>query len=152
MRLSSTETLSRALRVRDTDLKAAILQESTAVFDALVATNRAAGPSFVIRERPAARVRFAFCRALFEYLTAPNAEPRLVTSAHSDIQKRNRAFAAEFLLPATVLREAVRRETLTDDDVGEIAETFGVSDYVVRHQLYNHEIARAESAAIDNRM
>ncbi len=103
-------------------------------------------PGFAIPSRSDQTTRFSFCRALFEYLVSSESEARLVTRAHSDRQKSNRAFAAEFLLPADTLRTVVPGDTVPEEAVDDLAANFGVSSLVVRHQLENHRIARIESA------
>ena len=85
--------------------------------------------------------RFAFCRALGETLTSPS--DALITRAHSERQQRNRAFAAEFLAPADGLMKMVAARPAVDlSDIDEIAERFGVSPFVVKHQIENHNLAR----------
>jgi Zn-dependent peptidase ImmA (M78 family) len=74
---------------------------------------------------------------LFEYLVAAESQLLIVTRSHSERQKRNRAFAAEFLVPAKALRGALPRRVLTDEDVDDLAEEFGVSAAVIRHQVEN---------------
>ena len=85
--------------------------------------------------------RFHLCRAVAEVLAARGADI-LVTQATSARQQRNRAFAAEFLVPASALRSRIKRPIVDGDDVDELAMEFGVSSYVVEHQLQNHQIAR----------
>lgn len=87
--------------------------------------------------------RFHLCRAVAEILTNSVADS-LVTQAESPRQKCNRAFAAEFLVPSRALRSRVASRVVNDDDIGELAEEFGVSTYVVGHQIQNHQIAQVE--------
>ena len=108
-------------------------------FDALLATR---GPARIIIDKTRDESRkFALCRGVFEYLTAGAREYAAVTGVRSERQQRNRAFAAEFLVPAGQLKERVCSETVTEDDLEVISEEFGVSAYVVRHQLENHRLA-----------
>ncbi len=65
----------------------------------------------------------------------------MVTRAQSDRQKCSRAFAAELLAPAGAIRERVSRPGIASDDVDELAALFGVSSFVIQHQLENHRIA-----------
>ncbi len=114
--------------------------------DAAVAVNSSLSPGFAFPQRRREEaVRFAFCRALFEYLTIPEGTPLLVTRARSDRQKRNRAFAAEFLAPADLLREALSGQTVGEEELDDLAVDFGVSASVIRHQVENHELAAALS-------
>ena len=85
---------------------------------------------------------FTLCRSLSEYLTSTLHEPQLVTRARSDRQKRNRAFAAEFLVPADALRKELPTKIVNDEDIDDLAIEFGVSSALVRHQLANHDLAR----------
>jgi hypothetical protein len=117
--------------------------------DALVATNSQESPGFAVPKRREQAVRFAVCRALFEYLTIPESAPLLVTRARSERQKRNRAFAAEFLAPAHLLRERLPSRTVGDEEVDDIAASFGVSPYVIWHQIENHTLARPRPHATD---
>jgi Zn-dependent peptidase ImmA (M78 family) len=78
---------------------------------------------------------------LFEYLYVKEKMTSLVTDANTEQQKRNRAFAAELLAPAAVLKDQIRTPRVTLEKVDEIAEEFGVSSYVIVHQLNNHGIA-----------
>ena len=85
--------------------------------------------------------RFAFCRALGETLTSPS--DTLITRAHSARQQRNRAFAAEFLAPSDgLMKMAATRPAVDLSDIDEMAERFGVSPFVVKHQIENHNLAR----------
>jgi Zn-dependent peptidase ImmA (M78 family) len=89
---------------------------------------------------------FHFCRALCEYLHSRGDRAALVTDADTVRQKRNRAFAAELLAPAAALRARVGTSIVTWDQTEEIAEEFGVSAFVIDHQLTNHRIAAVERA------
>ena len=85
--------------------------------------------------------RFAFCRALGETLTSPS--DTLITRARSERQQRNRAFAAEFLAPSDGLMKMVAtRPVVEASDIDEMAERFGVSPFVVEHQIENHNLAK----------
>lgn len=105
-KLSSLSSLEAALGVPTRKLESAIVKRTSlpVTFNALVTTNAHGSPVFAVPDRQEVMTRFAFCRALFEYLTTPTAEPLLVTRSFSERQKRNRAFAAEFLAPADLLR------------------------------------------------
>ncbi|HMC50495.1 MAG TPA: ImmA/IrrE family metallo-endopeptidase [Solirubrobacterales bacterium] len=144
-KLSSLPLLAKALAILPRQLEAAILKMPAlpSSLDALGATNSRQSPGFVVSERREAAVRFAFCRALFEYLTIPADQPMIVTRARSERQKRNRAFAAEFLVPADLLRGALPGDVVGDEDIDDLAASFGVSPSVIRHQIENHELARS---------
>ncbi len=81
---------------------------------------------------------FAYCRALGESLTRADLEPVVVTPGRSARQKRSRAFAAEFLAPAHLIREELSSGGVGDNECDDIAAKFGVSSWVIRHQVENH--------------
>lgn len=142
--LPSFDDIAKALRIRDGNLHAALVEipNSTGVYDALVATNHHNSPSFAISTRHnEAAHRFHFCRGLYEFLRTDDIGPWLVTKSLSDTQKQSRAFAAEFLAPAEALRERVSGSAVSVDEVDDISREFGVSTYVINHQLENHDIA-----------
>ena len=134
----------------------------TDLVDGVVTRNDAGNPAFAFRrhrgaprQSPVCRARatkpalanvggatrrFLFCRGLAEALASPGADA-LVTRVHSGRQRRNRAFAAEFLAPSAALREALSGPVVDGDDVDELAATFGVSPRVIEHQIVNHRIA-----------
>ncbi len=110
--------------------------------DALVTENNLRSPGFIISKRRNSSRSFTFCRGIFEYLTSASSTPLLITGTQSEHQKRNRAFAAEFLAPAELLRKRLTSEAITTEDVDELACEFHVSPYVIAHQLDNHRLAR----------
>ncbi|HKI00830.1 MAG TPA: ImmA/IrrE family metallo-endopeptidase [Thermoanaerobaculia bacterium] len=142
-RLSTLSSLEKALGVPSRKLDSAIIRIASlpGAFNALVATNARESPVFTVPQRRGDATRFALCRALFEYLTTPAGEPLLVTGARSERQKRNRAFAAEFLVPRDLLRGALPSQTVGDEEIDDLAAAFGVSPSVVRHQIENHRLA-----------
>jgi len=109
--------------------------------DALVDASKQDRAGFVTTARRPENRRFAFCRALFEYLTAVNTPSALVTTARTERQKRNRAFAAELLAPAAWLRQRFPGEFIGVDDLGDASDELGVSSEVLHYQLQNHRIA-----------
>jgi hypothetical protein len=113
-------------------------REMFAGVEAVVGENRNSSPGFVFkpRYRPENRL-FSFCRALCEYFFLPHSSS-LVLDTNTEQQKRNRAFAAEFLAPAELIQSClVGRETTRE----EVAYTMGVSSYIVAHQVQNHRLA-----------
>lgn len=107
--------------------------------DGLVTSGEGGAPAFAFRPRGEYGRRFHFCRAIAEVLWWPGTDA-LLTRAHTERQQGNRAFAAEFLAPSAGLRHSVRRTTLDDDDIDELATEFGVSAAVIAHQVANHRI------------
>ncbi len=116
-------------------------------FDGLVVENQRRTPVFTIFTRTNEAQRFAFCRALFDYLTGRD-RSWLLTSAHTERQKRNRAFAAEFLAPADSIRSELSGGFADDETLADLADKFGVSEYVIRHQIHNHGIADVEAPTL----
>lgn len=145
--LSSFGALSEAFQIDESDLKRAILDPASEMpfFDAIVGVNTVGSPGFVIGPRSKEARLFHFCRGLFEHIVDRNGAPSLVTRAASDRQRRNRAFAAEFLAPSAALRDMVRTPSVSMENVDELARHFGVSYYVIQHQLCNHQIANPSS-------
>lgn len=92
---------------------------------------------------------FHTSRALGSYFFDP-CEATALTKAVSDQQSRFRAFAAEFLVPAAGLREDIRVAVVDDEDIDEIAANYGVSSFVVHHQLQNHGIAQTSLRLSDS--
>jgi hypothetical protein len=102
-------------------------------------------PSFGISKRAARDQsrRFLLCRALSDFLTI--GKPSLVTNSQTEHQQRNRAFAAEFLAPAQEIRDRLSGDSLSEDDLEDLANEFRVSGFVIRHQVENHRLARVIS-------
>ena len=109
--------------------------------DGLVTSDEDDAPAFAFRPRGEYGRRFHFCRAIAEVLSRP-AIDTLLTPARTERQQRNRAFAAEFLAPASGLSSRVHRSTLDEEDVDELATVFGVSSWVIEHQIAYHQIGR----------
>jgi len=141
--LKSMEDIEEAIGLPEGKLNRALIDFSSREipFLGLVGTNSNRSPAFVIRQTRPTSTRFHFCRALFEYLCSPHHKSALITDVNTVQQKRNRAFAAEFLAPAAALRKEIKTPAVTRDQTEEIADQFGVSPQVIDHQLTNHRIA-----------
>ena len=85
-------------------------------------------------------VRFLLARALCLYLEHGDAPLSVLSGAVTQRQKRNRAFAAELLAPAKAIQKRLPSEMLAAEDIEEVACEFGVSSYVVEHQIVNHHL------------
>jgi hypothetical protein len=109
--------------------------------DGVVALDPADRPGFAVRPAAEPARRFTFCREIFEYLVAPRGVPAIVTRGTTYRQQRNRAFAAELLLPSPALRDRFPDGRVTLEEANEVADEFAVSWAVVKHQLENHRIA-----------
>ncbi len=110
---------------------------------AVIGVGEDEAPGFVLAWSPLDMTRrFAFCRAVYGYL-APALLDRasIVADVRTERQQASRAFAAEFLAPSHLIRDAVSRPVLDSDSIDELAEDFAVSSWVIRHQVRNHQIA-----------
>lgn len=142
-RFDSTDQLAETFGLPRNGSRESVQEhDSQNLFDALVAITHRGGPGFAVDKRRDENKKFALCRGLFEYLNSSNGHPLLVTQERTDQQQRNRAFAAEFLAPSSLLEDAVSGHTVDDDEIGDIAERFSVSPLVVHFQLKNHDIVR----------
>ncbi len=127
----------------DTLRQAIIAPRVPEYFDAIVGANSNRSPAFVIGKHREDSLRFALSRSLYEYLTAQDLSgSALISAANSDRQKANRAFAAEFLAPADILRQRIGEELLDEEMIDDLAADFGVSSFVIRHQVENHGLAQ----------
>jgi Zn-dependent peptidase ImmA (M78 family) len=140
--LQSLSDLISAIRLDGRNAEQSVLEWKNPYFyETLVATNDREAPGFAINSRSERRKKFALCRGLFEYLTTTNGEPMLVTKEHTDRQKRNRAFAAEFLAPSDLLKRDISESYVDEDMVESLAQKYGVSPMLIAHQIENHDIA-----------
>lgn len=141
-RLSSLSDFVQLLDVSEEQLAQAMKPEETMNgLEAVVGENESGSPGFIIkpRSRPENQM-FSFCRALCEYFVSPRS-PRLVVDTTTERQKRNRAFAAEFLAPAEAIRRRLAGSETSQEEMDEIAYLMGVSSYIIAHQVENHKLA-----------
>lgn len=110
--------------------------------DALTGLNRCHNPKFLIEKKRADSRQFAFCRALFEHLTSHPGRFAAVSRLRTERQQTNRAFAAEFLAPHEMLRRDLSGTMIGEDEIDDLAADYGVSPFVIRHQIENHQLAR----------
>jgi len=110
--------------------------------DALTGSNQRDNPKFLIEKKRADSRQFAFCRAMFEHLTSPPGRFAAVSRLRTNRQQMNRAFAAEFLAPHEMLKCDLSGATIGEDEIDDLAVEYGVSAFVVRHQIENHGLAR----------
>ena len=142
--LASAADLSRAIGEDPDEIEAAIQPRrfgAALLLDGVVTSDAHGRPAFAVRGGRDEARRFQFCRGLAEALISPGSDA-LLTQARTDRQQRNRAFAAEFLAPSSGLRARVTRPVVGEDEVDALAAEFGVSPWVVVHQLSNHGIAQ----------
>jgi hypothetical protein len=84
--------------------------------------------------------RFLIARAVFDFIGL-NQHKSLLTAARTTRQSQGRAFAAELLAPAAVLRDRLNSGWATPEQLSDLAAELQVSYYVVEHQIQNHRIA-----------
>lgn len=109
---------------------------------AAVAPTRNNFPYFALHGSFESNRMFALCRGLFEYLSMEIPQTAVATGAYSERQKRNRAFAAEFIAPAVGIQQHTPPSgVVSEEEVAGIAGHFRTSEYVIRHQIQNHQIA-----------
>ncbi len=102
------------------------------------------GPQVATSKERESSKSYLLARALCEYLCSTSEESALLTRISSDSQKRNRAFAAELLAPAEGIRKLLSGSRVAHDEVAEVAARLGVSEWLVEHQVMNHQIATVE--------
>lgn len=121
-----------------------LLQTSSAChfMDALVGTNVNRSPKFILEKSRDDARQFAFCRAIFEYLTSPPGSFAAVSRLQTERQQMSRAFAAEFLAPKSMLKNDLSAEIIDEEEIDDLAAEYGVSAFVIRHQVENHRLAQ----------
>jgi hypothetical protein len=143
---SSTDSLLHAMKRLVPTIDRAVIRgrhHRNEFLDAVAVVNSATPIFFLLKAHEQSQ-RFALCRAIYR-CAQPNGPVALITQAESATQASGRAFAAEFLAPAELLRARARpsRSGEVDaEDVETLADEFGVSRLVIVHQLYNHHVAR----------
>ncbi len=95
---------------------------------------------YAARRRPESR-RFLAARAVGAMLMDGDGPAHLLSAAATERQARTRAFAAELLAPADLLAEHLASDQVSADEVEDLADAFGVSTFVIQHQIANHNIA-----------
>jgi hypothetical protein len=99
-------------------------------------------PTCVTAPRAESGKRFLLARALGDYLDRTEPGAGILSSLATDRQAQSRAFAAEFLAPASSLRAAIGDANLVEpEQVDDLGRRFGVAGEVIRRQIENHNIA-----------
>ena len=94
---------------------------------------------FYINQSPTTSRRFATARLIADHLQFCNGGRLLpATSAGTQRQKVQRAFAQEFLCPIDALLEKIQTEQPDEYDFAEAADFFDVSPLLVKAALVNH--------------
>lgn len=91
--------------------------------------------------------RFLIARALGLCLQTSHPLPGVLSVAVTQEQQQNRAFAAELLAPANSIRQRMRSEMISEDDLDDLSRLFKVSSYVVAHQVRNHRLGTLVDSA-----
>lgn len=81
--------------------------------------------------------KFQLVATFADFLFSKDNEIFLSTGASTDRQKCNRAFAAEFLAPIQGIMEKWSNSESIEANQEKIAQSFGVSTYIVRYQIQN---------------
>ncbi len=108
-------------------------------FEGLGGRSDAGGGGLVLsREQFDRSARFAGARSLWHFLYEPERERFLLTAAHTDYQRVERAFAAEILAPAAGVEEMFGPKSYVYfDELERVANHFDVSTRVIWHQAEN---------------
>lgn len=142
--LVGLQGLAYSLGVTIDDFKSSIISDTpVSMIDALSIRKENKSPAFASAHQFDESLTFAMSRCLYDYFFSTD-KTILVTRSRSERQRCNRAFAAEFLLPATALRERIQNGSITTDEIDDLAREWQLSSYVVRHQIENHDIAPIE--------
>ncbi|MBI4951767.1 MAG: hypothetical protein HY908_07010 [Myxococcales bacterium] len=131
--------LLAALGIRDFHEDDAALTPADPRIQAVVGFAADGAPRLLSAPRPRlAQRRFLVARGLFAVAAGAAAKaPRVLTAAGTRLQAATRAFAAELLAPAEMLRERLT-DGLADDRLDDLADEFGVAATVIQHQIDNH--------------
>jgi len=132
------DDLFRKLDLRDAQQPHAPLAAHVHQLQAIVGASPAGVPRLFVAPRPHKHARFLQARGLFAIAAGAAKEaPRALTNAGTRLQVASRAFAAELLAPASLLRARMTRGG--DDELLEaLADEFGVATAVIDHQIRNH--------------
>jgi hypothetical protein len=109
--------------------------------------------SIVQRAKASTARRFEIMRLVADHIVTPADDHLLpITTAKTDRQKFQRAFAAEFLLPFEDLREhlgelAFAAGETGDDEIEDVAAEYDVSPLMVRTSLVNRGVLPREALA-----
>ena len=137
---SLAKALDEDIKVLNQAVKPVASLNMAPLVDGVVTGGEHDAISFGLQQKGKYGQRFLFCRALAETISSDG--DALITRGHTERQRCNRAFAAEFLAPAHSLRERISRTVMDGEEVEYLAEEFGVSTQVIVHQVENHRIAQ----------
>ena len=138
--LPTHEALAGALGISEIGIDTVEAPAGPRSFDGALDAADTESPMFLTTKHWPDQVRFAFARALFEYLTGGSRPTALLTTSLTERQQRNRAFAAEFLAPKALLASRLSTPVIHPDEIEDVANDIGVSSMLVEHQIKNHEL------------
>jgi len=113
----------------------------TPSFDGLVGVGNSSICCFTGKNRPDSK-RFICTRGLLGFLFDKSTLPEFYSSAQTNHQQRSRAFAAEFLAPASLIARKLSGDDISNEEVEELASEFQVSTFVIGHQIHNHRLGK----------
>jgi len=135
--LPTLDAVAAALLGADSDTTSAIENMESLCGARGIAREDAQGLGIAIDRRAGRSAQFQLASTFADFLFSATGGIFLTTRASTDRQKCNRAFAAEFLAPIEGITEKLSPRKSLDANVEQIAQDFGVSDYIVRYQLQN---------------
>jgi hypothetical protein len=128
------------LNLRDAYHDHAELAAQVRQIQAIVGASSDGAPRMFVAPRPPRHARFLRARGLFAMAACVAAEaPRALTNAGTRLQVASRAFAAELLAPAHLLRSRLA-QGLDDEHIETLAEEFDVATAVIEYQIRNHNL------------
>jgi hypothetical protein len=102
-----------------------------------IASKNADGLALAVTKQSARDPRFQLVATFADLLFSESGELFLSTGASTDRQKRNRAFAAEFLAPIEGIKGRWSTSRSPEVNQEDIARDLAVSPYIVRYQILN---------------
>jgi len=138
---STLEQLADRLQIDQLEHLLLPAGDACGVFDAVLGFNSCGNPRWLLQRKNQTSQQFTFCRALFEYLVGREGSFSTVSRLRTERQQMSRAFAAEFLAPKEMLRQDLSGSWVTEEEIDDLATEYGVSPFVIRHQVENHNLA-----------
>ncbi len=123
--------------------------ETSQVIDGAYCLNKSNSLEFNMYQTSMHSKKFTFFRILHDYVFDYKSNMGLATRGYSARQKQNRAFAAEILAPAEYLKKRFKGKSVVSwGDIENITNELNISDWVVAHQLKNHNIAEVSQLGL----
>lgn len=112
-----------------------------ASLDGLFGCSPAQAPCCYTAKRRPESQHFVCARGLMSFFYGSPEAPFLLSSVPTRLQQQSRAFAAELLAPAQLIRPRLGGAEVSPEQVADLAAEFEVSPYVIEHQIQNHRLA-----------